>query len=70
LFTSLRNLYLPDGTWVGQFIDEDTAAAWAKKQGYNVAECEISTRKVERVARINVMEETNSDSVEHPDALL
>jgi hypothetical protein len=46
--TSMRNLYLPDGTWAGQFIDGATAEAWAKKQGYKLSECEISTRKVDR----------------------
>jgi hypothetical protein len=46
--TSMRNLYLPDGTWAGQFIDGATAEAWAKKQGYKISECEISTRKVDR----------------------
>lgn len=44
----MRNLYLPDGTWAGQFMDEATAKAWATKQGYKLSECEISTRKVDR----------------------
>lgn len=45
---NLRNLYLPDGTWVGQFIDADAAADWAKKNGFNPSDCEISDRKVVR----------------------
>jgi hypothetical protein len=49
--TEMRNLYLPNGEWVGQFIDEATAKAWAKSKGYKVSECEISTRKVVRAAR-------------------
>ncbi len=46
--TSMRNLYLPDGTWAGQFIDKQTAEKWAKSQGYKLSKCEISTRKVDR----------------------
>lgn len=62
MFNSLRNLFLPDGTWAGQFIDEETAAAWAKKQGYKLADCEISTRKVERAPRIQAIQETETDA--------
>lgn len=46
--TSMRNLYLPDGSWAGQFMDEVTAVNWAKKQGHKLKDCEISTRKVVR----------------------
>lgn len=49
--TDMRNLYLPDGSWVGQFMDEATAKAWAKSKGYKVSDCEISTRKVVRAPR-------------------
>lgn len=48
MYDTLRNLYLPDGTWAGQFIDEKTAREWAKSKGYDVSKCEISNRKVER----------------------
>jgi hypothetical protein len=30
---SLRSVWLPDGTWVGQFIDADTAKEWLRKNG-------------------------------------
>jgi formylmethanofuran dehydrogenase subunit D len=43
---SLRNVFLPDGSWAGMFIDADTAKTWLTAQGYVTAECEISTRKV------------------------
>lgn len=48
---SMRSVYLPDGSWVGQFIDTDTAKAWLKEKGYDVNECEISTRSPERKPR-------------------
>ena len=44
---ALRNVWLPDGTWVGQFIDADTAKEWLKSKGYDPKDCEISQRKVE-----------------------
>lgn len=47
----MRNAYLPDGKWVGQFMDEDTAKAWLKKSGHDPAKCEISTRSPERKRR-------------------
>jgi hypothetical protein len=50
---SLRNVWLPDGTWVGQFIDADTAKEWLKAKGYDPKECEISDRKIERKSRIS-----------------
>ena len=43
---SMRSVWLPDGTWVGQFIDADTAKTWLISQGYDPENCEISTRKV------------------------
>jgi hypothetical protein len=43
---SLRNVYLPDGSWVGMFIDADTAKTWLLSQGHDPEKCEISTRKV------------------------
>lgn len=48
MYNTMRNLYLPNGEWAGQFIDEKTAKDWAKAKGYDLAKCEISTRKVER----------------------
>jgi hypothetical protein len=48
MYGSMPSLYLPDGSWAGQFIDEKTARDWAKSKGYDLSKCEISTRKVER----------------------
>lgn len=44
---ALRNVWLPDGSWVGQFIDTDAAKAWLKSKGYDPKDCEISQRKVD-----------------------
>lgn len=59
----MRNLYLPDGSWAGQFMDEATAKAWATKNGYNLSECEISTRKVDRgdYRKLNYPSVSNQD---------
>lgn len=51
----MRSLFLPDGTWAGQFYDEKTAIEWAKKKGYDLSKCEISTRKVERAPRVEYL---------------
>jgi hypothetical protein len=50
---SLRSVWLPDGTWVGQFIDADTAKEWLRKNGHDPKDCEISDRKLERKSRIS-----------------
>ncbi len=60
-----RNLYLPDGTWAGQFMDQSTAEKWAKQQGYNLTECEISTRRVPREPRVeNILSDDTYDGEE------
>lgn len=48
---AIRNAYLPDGSWVGCFLDEDTAKSWLKKAGHDLAKCEISTRRPETKRR-------------------
>ena len=35
-------------TWLGQFMDIDTAKAWIKKNGYDMSKLEISQRRQER----------------------
>jgi len=50
---AIRNAYLPDGSWVGCFLDEDTAKSWLKKAGHDLAKCEISTRRPETMKRRN-----------------
>ena len=47
----LVNAFLPDGTWVGMFMDAETARAWLKSQGHDAAKCEISKRRPERKHR-------------------
>lgn len=44
---SLVNLFLPDGKWVGQFMDQATAERWVKANGYKLSEVEISKRRPE-----------------------
>lgn len=44
---SLVNLFLPDGKWVGQFMDKATAERWVKANGYKLDEVEISKRRPE-----------------------
>jgi hypothetical protein len=46
----LRNVYLPDGTWAGCFIDEESAVAWLRSKKIDPTTCEISTRRPERTA--------------------
>jgi hypothetical protein len=41
----LVNVYLPDGTWAGQFTDEATAKSWLKTKGHKLDSCEISKRR-------------------------
>jgi hypothetical protein len=47
----LVNVFLPDGTWAGQFMDADTAKSWLKKQGHKLEACEVSKRSPERKGR-------------------
>jgi hypothetical protein len=47
----LVNLWLPDGTWRGQFMDKATAEAWCKANGYKLDTVEISKRGPERKSR-------------------
>ena len=58
----LVNVYLPDGTWAGQFMDESIARAWLKTKGYKLDEVEISTRRVDRKTR-KAQEETPSEMI-------
>lgn len=58
----LVNVFLPDGTWAGQFMDEDTARSWLKSKGYKLDEVEISKRRVDRKTR-KVQEETPADEM-------
>lgn len=44
---TLVSLFLPDGTWAGQFINKATAEAWAKSKGYKLDAVEISKRRPE-----------------------
>lgn len=41
---SLVNVYKGE-TWIGQFMDVDTAKAWIKKSGDKVDDFEISKRR-------------------------
>jgi predicted secreted protein len=56
------SVYLPDGMWVGQFMNEQLAKDWLKAKGYKLAECEISTRRVDRKTR-KAQEETPVDEM-------
>ncbi len=56
------SVYLPDGIWAGQFMSEQIAKDWLKSKGYKVADCEISTRRVDRKTR-KAMEETPVDQI-------
>jgi predicted secreted protein len=56
------SVYLPDGIWVGQFMNEQLAKDWLKAKGYKLAECEISTRRVDRKTR-KAQEETPADEM-------
>jgi predicted secreted protein len=56
------SVYLPDGIWVGQFMNEQLAKDWLKAKGYKLAECEISTRRVDRKTR-KAQEETPVDEM-------
>jgi hypothetical protein len=56
------SVYLPDGIWVGQFMNEQLAKDWLKSKGYKPAECEISTRRVDRKTR-KAQEETPVDEM-------
>jgi hypothetical protein len=47
----IRNVFLPDGSFAGTFMDEPTAVAWLSSQGYDLSKCEISTRRPERKPR-------------------
>lgn len=58
----LVNVFLPDGIWAGQFMSEAIAKDWLKSKGYKPAECEISTRRVDRKTR-KVQEETPVDEM-------
>lgn len=46
--TPLFNVWLPDGTWVGSFINEKYARDWVTNQGHKIEDCEISTRRYVR----------------------
>jgi hypothetical protein len=41
------NVFLPDGSWAGQFTDEDAAKSWLKTQGIKPDSVEISRRRPE-----------------------
>jgi predicted secreted protein len=56
------SVYLPDGIWVGQFMNEQLAKDWLKAKGYKLSECEISTRRVDRKTR-KAQEETPVDEM-------
>lgn len=56
------SVYLPDGIWAGQFMNEQLAKDWLKSKGYKLAECEISTRRVDRKTR-KAQEETPVDEM-------
>lgn len=56
------SVYLPDGTWAGQFLDESIAKAWVKSKGYKLDEVEISTRRVDRKTR-KAQEETPVEQI-------
>ncbi len=56
------SVFLPDGTWAGQFMDADIAKAWVKSKGYKLDEVEISTRRVDRKTR-KAVEETPSEQM-------
>ena len=43
----LVNVFLPDGSWAGQFMNVDAAKAWIKSQKLDLAKCEISRRRPE-----------------------
>lgn len=43
----LVNVFLPDGSWAGQFMDEATAQSWVKAQGLKLDAVEISRRRPE-----------------------
>ena len=43
----LVNVFLPDGSWAGQFMNEDTAKSWVKSQGLKLDAVEISRRRPE-----------------------
>jgi hypothetical protein len=43
----LVNVFLPDGSWAGQFMNADAAKAWIKSQKLDAAKCEISRRRPE-----------------------
>lgn len=55
-------MFLPDGTWAGQFMNAEIAKDWLKAKGYKPNDCEISTRRVDRKTR-KAMEETPLDQV-------
>lgn len=56
------SVFLPDGTWAGQFMDESIAKAWVKSKGYKLDEVEISRRRVDRKTR-KAVEETPVDEI-------
>jgi len=43
----LVNVFLPDGSWAGQFMDEATARNWVKSKGLKLDAVEISRRRPE-----------------------
>ena len=43
----LVNVFDEAGTWMGQFIDEDTARNWLKKHDLDSSKYEISKRRPE-----------------------
>lgn len=43
----LVNVFDEAGTWMGQFIDEDTAKNWLKKHELDSSKYEISKRRPE-----------------------
>jgi hypothetical protein len=48
---ALVNVWLPDGSWAGQFMDKSIAEAWLRKKGIKPEACEISKRGPERKRR-------------------
>jgi hypothetical protein len=50
---AMVNVYLPSGTWAGQFINEDAAKSWVKSQGLKLDAVEISRRRPEVKGRGN-----------------
>jgi hypothetical protein len=49
--STVRNVYLADGSWAGCFIDKAAAVAWLESKNIDPASCEISKRRPERTAK-------------------